>query len=391
MWVIKFAETIAVKMKASREPIPNHEKCEEFAAEAYKYCTELYGPPADPHKPYNLINGTNDTSICWYALGRYTISISPQFETIEEQCMIIGHEMYHRCTMHRKGMRQQLWVDELLAFVISHSFLKRQGYSDYAESYVQAYKDSREKLNVKKLREYPRPSLLNRLKNMGPKFYEEFYYDIAQLAIALKAILCSTDIYLILDATSLQQWINSLPEEKQYSVCSIMEVSSEGKKLPDNESDLSQFLSALKAKGDSEAAVAELQLLTELQPTNGTVFAYLTIASVCAEKWSAALDAYLKAQSLRLSESRLLSLKEGTYYLSKDTTPAVVWLQQAAIYRPDMPKFLYGLGCSLNSMGYLRVAHEAWEQILTLEDDKFKDLARKTIAENPLPNGLDEE
>ena len=391
MWVTKCVETIDAKMKALQEPIPNQEKCEEFAADAYQYCSEVFGPPADPHKPYRLTIGIDEISSCSYALGLYTISLSPQLETLEEQCMMIGHEMCHRFIMHRKGMRQQVWVDELLAFLTSHSFLKRQGYSDYAESFAQAYISSSGKLNVKKLREYPRPSLYNRLKNMGPCYYEEFYCDIAQLLIALKTVLRSNDIYLLLNATSLEQWIDTLPEEKQYSVCRILEVSSEGKKLPLSESDLCQTLCAFKAKGGTEDTIAELKLLSELQPTNGAVFACLSIASVCAEKWDAALNAYLKAYALGSKATLLFSRTGSTYYLSKDRTPAVEWLEKAAVYKPDLPKVLYRLGCSLNSLGYLRVAHEAWERILTLEDNKFKDLARKTIAENPLPNEIDEE
>ncbi len=391
MWVTEYVKTIDAKMKALQEPVPNQEKCEEFAADAYKFCTELFGPPADLHKPYRLINGTDEISACWYAIGLYTISLSPKCETIEEQCMMIGHEMYHRFTMHRKGMRQQLWVDELLAFLTSHSFLKRQGYSDYAESFAQMHTSPIGKLDIKKLRGYPRPSLYNRVKDMGLIYYEEFYFDIAQLFAALKTILGSKDIYPLLKASSLEQWIDSLPEEKQYCVCRILEVSREGTKLPVSESDLCQTWSALEAKGGSEGTIVELQLLSELQPTNAAVFACLSIASVCAEKWDAALNAYLKAHALGSKESLLFSRTGRTYYLSQDCTPAVKWLQKAAAFEPDLPKVLYGLGCSLNSLGYLRVAHEAWERILTLEDNVFKNLARKAIAETPLPNGLDEE
>ena len=391
MWVTKCVETIDAKMKALQEPIPNQEKCEEFAADAYKYCIELFGPPADPHRPYRLTNGTDEVSSCSYGLGLYTISLSPQCETLEEQCMVIAHEMCHRFIMHRKGMRQQVWVDELLAFLTSFWILRRQGLSEYAALLLENYINLPGKIDLRKLREFCSPPWYICLKNLGPIYPEHFYAEVARLAIALMRIASSNDLCRLAKVVSLEQWIDSLPEEKQYSVCRILEVSSEGRKLPASERDLCQTLSALKAKGGSEDTIAELKLLSELQPTNGAVFACLSIASVCAEKWDAALNAYLKAYALGSKASLLFSRTGSTYYLSKDPAPAVEWLEKAAVCKPDLPKILYRLGCSLNSLGYLRVAHEAWERILTLEDNKFKDLARKTIAENPLPNGLDEE
>ena len=383
MWVTKCIATIDAKMKALQEPISNQEKCEEFAADAYKYCTELFGPPADPHKPYRLINGPDEVSSCSYALGLYTITLSPQCETLEEQCMMIGHEMYHRFTMHRKGLRQQVWVDELLAFLTSHSFLKRQGYLDYADSYVRAYKNSDEKLNVKKLREYPRPSFYNRLKNIGLRYYDEFYYDIAQLEIALKAVLRSKDLYPLLKATSLDLWIDSLPEEKQYSVCRILEVSSVGRKPPTYSNDINHFSHALRAKGDSEAAVAELQLLTELQPTNGVVFAYLACAQYYAGEDEAALSNYLKAHDLRFDELWLASSIGAMYYRKKDYASATVWYQKAAECKSDWAKAYYWLGCSLNKQGNLQEAHDAWKRAVTLRDEEFTTLAQKAIEEYP--------
>lgn len=383
MWVTKCVETIDAKMKALQEPIPNQEKCEGFAADAYQYCSEVFGPPADPHKPYRLINGIDEISSCSYTLGLYTISLSPQCETLEEQCMVIGHEMCHRFIMHRKGMRQQVWVDELLAFLTSFWFLRRQGLSEYAALLLENYINLPGKIDLRKLREFCSPSWYICLKNLGPIYPEHFYAEVARLAIALMRIANSNDLCRLAKVVSLEQWIDSLPEEKQYCVCRILEVSSKGRKPPTFSNEINHFSDALITKGDREATVTELQLLTVLQPTNGAAFAYLAVAQYSAKESDAALASYLQAYDLRFNEYWLAGSIGAMYYRKKEYSSASMWYQRAVKFRPYYANYHYWLGCSLNKQGNLQEAHDAWKKAVALRDEEFTALAQKAIEIYP--------
>lgn len=143
------------------------------------------------------------------------------------------------------------------------------------------------------------------------------------------------------------------------------------------------FFYPLKAKGDSEAAVAELQLLTEHQPKNGTVFAYLAFAHYCAGEDEAALSNYLKAHDLRFDELWLAFSIGAMYYRKKDYASATVWYQKAAECKSDWAKAHYWLGCSLNKQGNLHEAHDAWKRAVTLREEEFTTLAQKAIEEYP--------
>ena len=385
MWLNKFFEKIRAVTKAARETIPNQKRCEEFAADALKYCTKMYGAPFNSNKPYILIKGIGEFSSCGYVLGRYAIILSPGIETIEEQCMVIGHEMYHRFTMHRKGLRRQVWLDETLAIFTSLGFLQQNEFSDFADTLIENCEKSPGTIDLKRLRQFRRLPWYIYLRNLGPKYPDYFYPEIFRLAVALKAIVRSRDVYRIFNVASLNQWVDTLPEETRYIVCRILEISSDPWKPPENAIILKLFLRALKAKGDVEAAVAEFQTLAELLPTNGAVFAFLALAYVGIGDSDRALETYLKAFALGYVDTWVLSRIGGIYYLKKDYSSAIEWLQKADECDSASAKDVIRLGRSLNSLGYLREAHKAWEKILTMNEEKFKNLARQAIAENPLP------
>ncbi len=390
MWLRNLFENMKAGVQTTRKPIPNEKVCQDFAANAYQYCTELYGAPGDANTLYCLLNGMDDKlSSCFCSLGWYVIVLSPGLETVEQQCMVIGHEMYHRFTMHRKGLRCQIWVDELLAFLTSLWFLQQQGFSEYADAFIEGYTNSPGKIDLRVLREFRRPLWYIRLKNLGPVYPEDFYTEIARLGVALKSMVSRNDLCRIIKANSLEDWIASLPAEKQYGVCRILEVSSDGKKPPENNTNLLKFRKALRARGDRQAAVSEFQELAGLQPTNGAAFFYLARAYEDAEDSDAELSSYMKAYALDYSDCWLLNNVGFIYWEKQEYDAAAEWFQKTAECKPDWAKAHYWLGRSLNNQGHVREAHEAWNKVLTLDDEEFTELAEKAMKENPLPDRVD--
>ena len=193
MWINDFFGKIRETLKATKEPIPNQKRCEELAADAYAYCTKLYGQPINPKRPYALIRGVGEASSCSYAWGWYIITLSPELGMIEDQCLTIGHEMYHRFTMHRTGLRRQVWLDETLAVFTSLGFLQQSEFSNIADAIISNSANYPVNIDLRKLRDFHKFPWYAGLMSLGQKYPEDFYQNIVRLAVALKAILSSRE------------------------------------------------------------------------------------------------------------------------------------------------------------------------------------------------------
>ena len=199
------------------------------------------------------------------------------------------------------------------------------------------------------------------------------------------SLLDGNDLCRIIKAETMEGWINSLPQEKQYGVCRLLEVASDSKKVPETGTDLSQLRKALTAKGSSEAVVAEFQQISHLQPENGAVFFYLGRAHEQAQQTDMALDAYLKADALNFLDAWLPFNIGSIYWHREDWEAAAPWFCKAVERKPDWAQAHYFLGMSLNSMGNIGGARQAWEKVLTLNDEQYAQAARQALQENPPP------
>lgn len=386
MWITKAIQLIREAVRASREPLANENECVGYAAEAYRYCTALYGMPADPKSPYDLTRGVGAHSSCCYALGRYTVCLSPEIKTLERQCAAIAHEMYHRVTMRRNGLHRQPWLDEMLAFLTSVWFLREHGFSSYADAYLAYAINPIGEIDISGLRAFRRPPWYRRLKDLGDTGYPEgFGTGVCRLAVALGHTIDANDLCRIARATTLAGWIASLPEEKQYSVCRVLEVPPAYREIPKDKTSLAQLFNALRDKGGQEAVIAEFQQIIHLQPENGNAFYYLGSAYKEAKQYDAALDAYQKASSLNFRDRWLPFSIGSAYWHKKDFSSAAHWYQEAASCDPRWGMAYYFLGRSLNNLGDVSGAREAWEKVLTLNDEHYAKLAQEALEKNPLP------
>jgi len=109
--------TIKERMAAIERYEPN-EETKEFAAYCLQQCVEWFGAPPDLARPYKF--ETELLSCCTYHFLEKTyiiaFALADRFEVSKDRhWWVLAHEMYHRCTMRRRGMRRYVWVDEMLA------------------------------------------------------------------------------------------------------------------------------------------------------------------------------------------------------------------------------------------------------------------------------------
>ncbi len=389
MWLRETIETIREMVKAEQEPLANAQECEAYAAAAYDYCVSLYGPPTDAGCSYILVKGVGNRSTCSYALRRYTIRLSPGLETREQRCMLIGHEMYHRVTLRRKGLRRQPWMDEMLAYLTSLWFLQQQGFSYYADFLKDNDQKVPGRVDLDALRAFRPPALRERLRSPSMGYPEEFYTDVGRLAVALGHIANDKDLCRIIKENTLEGWIDSLSAEKRYGVCRLLEMSSSGRKVPETTRDIHQFFNALVAIGDKASVVAELLEITRRRPSSGAAFFHLGRAYHDAKEFEAARDAYSTALDLNFPD-KWLPYNLGSVCSSlKDYSSSVAWYQEATRQDPGWARALYFQGRALMNAGDLESARTAWEKTAGLDDEDCARWARIALKENPPPATAD--
>ena len=299
--------------------------------------------------------------------------------------MLIGHEMYHRVTMHRKGLRRQPWIDEVLAFLTSLWFLHHQGFSSYADFLTQKHQERDRKPDLAGLRAHRRSTWYERLRTLSRDYPEYFYSNLGHISRALNQIVDTNDLCRIIQSETLEEWIGLLPPEKQYGVCRLLEVESDTKKMPETTPEIHQFFNALVAKGDKASVVTELMEITRLQPSSGAAFFYLGRAYHKAEDFQATRDAYLTTLDLKFPDKWLPYNLASAYSSLEDYTSSATWYQEATRQDPDWARAYYFQGWALLKAGDLENARAAWDKAATLDDEDYARWAREALQENPLP------
>jgi len=367
-------------------PAEGAEAAEEYAKAAYACCIAWYGSPSDARKPYCVAQSIEGNSFCKLILGKYYLAIAKEVSTPENLCSDIAHEMYHRVTAGRKGLASEMWVQEVMACLTSHWFLRDQNFREYANRAKDYWLSEMEQANIIAARASHRQKMRNWVilgQSIYPKGFSE---TVLRIGYALNRLLDADDLRRIIKATTLEEWITSLPADRQYAVCRVLELATRDKAIPSDEKGLDRLFDALEAKGDSNTPVAEFKQIVQLQPENGIAFFYLGYAYDVAEEHDAALDAYLQAWKLGYSDKWLPHNIGDLYWQASNYAAAAEWFHEAVNQAPGWARPCYSLGRSLNAQGNIRVARQAWEKVLTLGDEHYTKLAQAELAENLLPD-----
>lgn len=365
-------------------PSDGPEAAEQYAKDAYTCCAAWYGQPHDPQKPYYL-QQVEGSSFCTQILGKYYIAISNKATAPEQLCSVIAHEMYHRVTAGRKGLAGEMWVQEMMAILSSHWFLRRQGFTEYADAVKKRWLDAPGEANVSLLRDSHRRRGGEWILRGGNVYSAEFTNSVGRIGHALICLMDGDDLCRMVKAATLEEWIASLPEEKQYGVSRLLEVASDGKRVPETTGDIHQFFNALVAKGDKASVVAELLQITRLQSANGAAFFHLGRAYHKAKDFQAARDAYLTTLDLKFPDKWLPYNLASAYSSLEDYSSAATWYQEATRQDPDWARAYYFQGRALMKAGDLEGARTAWEKITRLSDEDCTRWAYEALEENPLP------
>ena len=372
-------------------PAEGTEAAEQFAKAAYACCVAWYGPPLDARKPYSVAQAVEGSSFCTQMLGKYYLAISKDASTPEQVCSKIAHEMYHRVTAGRKGLASEMWVQEVMACLTSYWFLQDQGFKGYADTAKEYWLSTMQKADVRAIRACRRRKSRDWVLR-GKSIYPDGFGDsVIRTGYALISLLDENNLRRIIQAATLEEWIASLPVEKQYGVCRVLDVASDGKKAPETTRDIHQFFNALVAKGDKALVVAELLEITSLQPPSGAAFFHLGRAYHNAEDFEAARDAYLTTLDLKFPDKWLPYNLASAHSGLKDYSSSVAWYGEATRQDPGWARAFYFQGRALMNTGDLEGARIAWEKVLTLDDEDYARWAREALQENPLPDDAAQE
>lgn len=366
-------------------PAEGVEAAEKYAKAAYACCVAWYGPPLDPQKPYCVEQSIEGASFCKPMFGEYHLAISKQVSTPEHLCSDIAHEMYHRVTAERKGLASEMWVQEMMAWLTSHWFLRDQGFREYADTAKEHWLFGMEQADIGAARASHR-QIAGNWVILGRSLYPEgFTGTVIRIGYALNRLLGGDDLRRIIKATTLEEWAASLPAERQYAVCRVLDMATHGKAIPGDEKGLDRLFDALEAKGDSSTPVAEFKQIVQLQPENGVAFFYLGYAHDGAGEHNAALDAYARAIKLGYEGNRLFYNVGIVHWQMENYLLAEEWFRKAVEREPKWAQARYLLGCSLNKLGNIGAARDFWGKVLTLGNEHYTELAQEMLAENPLP------
>ena len=183
-------------------------KLDAYADYAYPKCIAWFGPVQDPHWTYE-INYAFRAGLTKDPFRKcYLIMLWRTCKEYEPLYDGIGHEMYHRVTNSRKGLRQIYWIDEMLAFLTAHHLLSDFGQGAYADYLEQLYKEEAF-LSLKELSEVQPARGIKRIFYFPP---DGFVPGILRIGIALEKMVGWENICSLVHCRTWEQWLSSLPD-----------------------------------------------------------------------------------------------------------------------------------------------------------------------------------
>ncbi len=105
----------------------------DFSNQAYNWCVTWFGTPDDELLPYEILRAPMNGCSRHRLVKLYSIYINKNYKFQEQILATLGHEVYHRVTMQKNSLRRIVWVDEMVAFLISDRILMISGLAEYAE------------------------------------------------------------------------------------------------------------------------------------------------------------------------------------------------------------------------------------------------------------------
>ncbi len=204
---------------SSLSPIEDAE-LQLFAQQAYRYCIDWFGVPLDDNWRYVLVDGSFDGCAHNRILREYTIVIRSDYAYPEQKKAAIAHEMYHRMTLLKEGLRESAWIDEMLAFLVSQRILSNQGMLEYANLRLQRQLNSKYRLDLSSLQKAQRKRILFGLG--GITYPQGFASAVACLGTELEAKLGWSTINYLVQCRTWEEWFAKLPPESKSDASALL-------------------------------------------------------------------------------------------------------------------------------------------------------------------------
>jgi hypothetical protein len=206
---------------------PHDPGLHEYADRAYTSCVGWFGPPPDEHWRYEIVRAPQRAcAVKSWLHRRYVLYIPSEYKKIEQQCATVGHEMYHRVTMRRRGLRELAWVDELVAFLAAERLLGEQGMEGYALQRMKRRLAATPRLPVTELHKVTmrRRFRAGALSTVYPPGFYEGIWDVGSRLAGLVDWNC---ICNLVTCAGWHEWLRSVPPNVRPEVCHLMRFECE--------------------------------------------------------------------------------------------------------------------------------------------------------------------
>lgn len=195
-----------------------------FAVAAYSQCVEWFGIPDDHRIGFSIVGGPY-TALARDLISRqYVIVISNELRHAEPRFASIAHEMYHRVTMHRRGLREALWVDEMLAFLTTQRILCGMGFAEYADERLRRQREEASTMSVEQLRR-ARPLFRRYLWLSAVAYPAGFTAGSGVLGARLLEVVGWEHTARMIACHTWEQWLALLPESQVPKAVTLLEIS----------------------------------------------------------------------------------------------------------------------------------------------------------------------
>ncbi len=366
--------------RASHQRLPHEEEYERLAADALQACSEWFGPPVDPKRPVGYAVSPDNISACGYFFGQYMIALNPNLDTPAERCETIGHEMYHRVTMRRPGLRREMWIDEMMAFLAEQWFLTRHGFGERVRENRRRYNSRKEPADIDALRRFRLRRPLVNTTGMGAWYPPNFYPDVQRLATALNGGGKRNDLARLPWAKSRPAGVESRPADRRANVDRLFVPSTPDRPSPDDLEENFRMGCALHALGRFDEAVARYRAARGRDGKKGFLFFSIALCLERAGHTDEAIDAYREAIQDNPDDEWTFYNLALIYRKRKDYPHAIECFEEALRRKPDWSTALCYLGTAYAKDGQREKALECWRRIIETCDPEWLTWAKEAIA-----------
>lgn len=199
------------------------ESLHELAAWAFTENVEWFGLPTDSSWRHTIVRGPFSAMSSDPRSQQYLIFIRSSYRSSEQLCSAVGHEMYHRVTLCHNGLRRFVWVDEMMAFLVSQHLLMKKGFNDYAQLRLRVRFESDVIMGIKDLRSARRRRVWLGIK--GIAYPEGFGAGVAALGTKVENLVGWEQMCRLVHCKTWEEWLAPLAPGVRQEVSDLLDLS----------------------------------------------------------------------------------------------------------------------------------------------------------------------